>query len=52
MLWEAHKALAMPPPPAQSGGHAISTRGGQTSRDAGASAVTPPKAASQQAGTG
>lgn len=40
------------PKPAQSTRHAIGARGRERSRDAGVSAVTPPKAASQQAGTG
>ena len=48
---EACKVLALPKP-AQSARHAVRARGREMSCDAGASAVTPPKAASQQAGTG
>lgn len=48
---EACEVLALPKP-AQSTRHGISARGREASCDAGASAATPPEAASQQAGTG
>lgn len=50
-LGEACKVLPLPKP-AHSTRHPIHAQGRETSRDTGASAVTPPKAASQQAGTG